>query len=68
MDSLKDRIESESQSVVRVTNEDLMCKDCIFALDDSKSMRYTSQCRMYLLKPSEVLLGGVCKIYKNTPR
>ena len=68
MNSLEDRIESESQSVVRVTNKDLVCKDCIFVLDDSKKMRYTSQCRMYLLKPSEVLLGGPCKVYRNTPR
>lgn len=65
MSSLQDRIESESSSVKRITNKDLVCKDCVFALDDSVKLRFTSQCKAYLLKPTEVLLGGSCKLYKK---
>lgn len=63
MSLFEDRIESEASSTQRVTNADLVCKDCIFKLDDSKQLRYTTQCRTFLLKPNKVLKGGNCTAY-----
>lgn len=65
MNFLQDRIESESMSVRCVMNKDLVCRDCFYMLDDSKIGRFTSQCKAYLLKPTEVLLGESCKLYKK---
>lgn len=65
MRDLKKRIESESQSISRITNQDLMCRDCLFRLDDSKILGNTSRCQEYPLKPNQVLKGGSCTEYKK---
>ena len=63
MNDLKARVESEAQSVTRITNSMLQCKDCKFRLDDSKIFGNTSRCRRYSLKPSQVIKGGDCIKY-----
>ena len=61
-----DRTSSEAQSVTRVTNSSLKCKDCIYRLDDSVVLRNTSVCKLYYpLKPTQVLTGGDCSLYQK---
>lgn len=63
--SLGERIMSEQQCARRITNDDLVCKDCAFKLDDSKKLGNTSQCEIFELKPNEVLRGGSCDEHKK---
>ena len=65
MEDFERRIESESQSISRITNQDLVCKDCGFRLDDFKILGNTSRCKKYSLKPSGVIKGGTCPQYKK---
>lgn len=65
MEDLKKRIESESRSISRTTNQDLMCRDCLFQWDDSKILGNTSRCQEYPLKPNQVLKGGSCTKYQK---
>ena len=61
------RVESESRSVGRITNADLVCRDCIYRLDDSERLGNTSQCKRYISKPNKVLLGRDCEEYRKEP-
>ena len=61
------RIESESRSVRAITNADLVCRDCIYRLDDSERLGNTSQCKRYISKPNQVLLGRDCEEYRKEP-
>lgn len=54
------RIESEQSCMKRVTNDDLVCRDCTHKLDDSVKLGNTSTCEVYEVKPGKVLLGGDC--------
>lgn len=62
---MKRRIASEQQCMKRLTNNDLVCKDCKFALDDTVKLGNTSTCEKYDLKPNEVLLGDDCVEYEQ---
>lgn len=62
------RIESESRSIGRITNADLVCRDCIYRLDDSERLGNTSQCKRYIPKPNQVLLGRDCEEYRKEPQ
>ena len=62
---LKERIESESKAVMRITNDDLVCKNCLFVYDDSVKFGNTSKCAIYASKPIAVLLGEECKFKKE---
>lgn len=64
MSTFKDRQESEARAAVRITNEDLVCRDCIYKLDDSVILGNTSRCKRYPWKPDKVSLGGDCDEYK----
>lgn len=69
MDGMKERIASEARACMRITNNMLVCKDCIYKLDDSTIFGNTSRCRVYpesLGKPDAVLTGGNCQYYKQT--
>lgn len=57
---MKKRIASEQQCMKRITNNDLACKDCEFAFDDSLKLGNTSTCEKFDVKPPKVLLGGEC--------
>lgn len=65
MEDFKKRIESEAQSVTRITNSMLQCKDCKFRLNDSKILGNTSRCLIFSLKPNQVIKGGDCSKYKK---
>lgn len=57
---------SEQKSTVRITNDDLVCKDCLYKMDDSEKFGNTSKCFMFPnSKPNKVLLGGSCIEYKE---
>lgn len=64
MSTLRDRIESEARACRRITNNDLVCKDCIYRLDDSVILGNTSRCKKYSWKPNKVSVGGECDEYK----
>lgn len=58
--NLEKRIVSEQQCMRRITNDDLVCKTCIYKYDDSIKLGNTSICEIYDAKPNEVLSGGEC--------
>lgn len=64
-EEMKKRIASEQQCAKRITNNDLVCNDCVFALDDSIKLGNTSMCQKYDLKPNKVLLGDDCDEYEQ---
>lgn len=59
----EDRIESESESRHRTTNEDMVCKDCVYKVDDTVNFGNTSKCLLYGAKPNKVILGKKCEGY-----
>ena len=63
---LKERYESEARACRRITNEDLVCKDCIYALDDSVIPGNTSRCKRYSWKPDTVSVGGDCEYHRSS--
>lgn len=64
MATLEDRIESESRAVVGITNDDLVCKDCVLRFPDAIKLGNVSKCEAYpVRKPVGVLLGGKCNEY-----
>ena len=60
---MKKRIASEQLCMKRITNDDLVCKDCAFVLDDSIKLGNTSTCEKFTTKPNQVLVGGDCDEY-----
>lgn len=61
----EERIKSESRATRQVTNDILVCKDCVYKFDDTRIMGNTSRCMKYGLKPNKVLIGGKCDEYFN---
>lgn len=59
------RIESEAQSISSPTNNDLVCRDCLFRYPDDIYLGNTSKCEIFPdMKPVEVLFDGKkCKKY-----
>lgn len=51
------------QTMHRTTNDDLICKNCLFRMDDAIIFGNTSKCERYLAKPVEVLIGGGCPYF-----
>ena len=48
----------------RITNNDLVCKDCLYRYDDTEILGNTSRCEMYEeCKPNDVIDGGPCDLY-----
>lgn len=62
-EEMKKRIDSEQLCMKRITNNDLVCKDCAFVLDDSIKLGNTSTCEKFTTKPNQVLVGGDCDEY-----
>ena len=62
--SLEGKWERDSLKFERITNDDLVCKDCLFKMDDDKIFGNTSRCEIFQdCKPSEVLYGKSCSEY-----
>lgn len=59
------RLLSEQMCMKRITNDDLVCKNCIHKFDDSEKYGNTSKCEVYDLKPAKVLTGGNCDEYER---
>jgi hypothetical protein len=65
-DKIKEKIRSESEAIIRITNNDLQCKDCVFKFDDSEIFGNTSKCEAYDSKPDNVLLNKEeCEYYES---
>lgn len=62
---MKERIESEARATMGISNKDLVCKDCEFAIDDSEVLGNVSRCEVFKIKPVDVLLGEECGSYKR---
>lgn len=65
MAKLKERIDSEARACCRITNQDLVCRDCMYAFDDNIIFGNTSRCRFYDPKPNHVLTGDACEKYRH---
>lgn len=67
MSNLEKRIQSEARAAMRVTNDALVCRDCVYRWDDSTIYGNTSQCQQYpnYSKPNYVLVGYGCFKYKK---
>ena len=62
--SASDKIRSEQQAIIRTTNNDLVCSNCVQRFDDGVIFGNTSRCEAYPdCKPIEVLKGGKCDEY-----
>lgn len=72
------RIESEARAAKPIKNEDLVCKDCTYRLNDTDIFKRgqeddvgrlygpTSLCIQFTdSKPDKVLLGGECEKYER---
>lgn len=60
------RIKSESRGIMRITNDQLVCKDCAFKYDDEKIFGNTSFCDQYPDgKPDSIIVGGECDYYEQ---
>mgnify|MGYP004644339061 CR=1 FL=1 len=66
--NVKGRIKDEARNKARITNDDLICKDCIFKYDDSEVLGNTSRCEKFVSKPDRILIGGSCKEYQENDK
>lgn len=57
------RYESEQKAFMRITNDSLKCKDCLYKYDDTTIYGNTSRCSIFNHKPDKVILGGECDKY-----
>lgn len=63
--SFKNKMKSDQLCFSRITNNDLVCKDCLYRFEDSEILGNTSRCEMYALKEAKVLSGGKCDLYDH---
>lgn len=59
------RLQDEQGGRRRITNNELLCRDCINRYDDKEKLGNTSSCKVYARKPTRVLLGGWCFEYRQ---
>lgn len=60
---LENRIKSEQEAAMPIKAKNLVCKDCVFRLNDEVKIGNVSKCAVYESKPNKVLLGGSCNDY-----
>lgn len=63
--SMDEKFKKDKLAFARITNEDLICKDCQSRFDDTVMPCNTSKCEAYTIKPDKVLDGGDCVEYKK---
>lgn len=68
MHEIAKKWKDEKQQFVRITNDDLKCKDCIYRMHDDVIIGNTSKCHRYTTKPIDVLNGGNCELYEKEPK
>lgn len=59
------KFKNEKMKCERLTNNELVCKDCMFVLDDTEDANNTYECKKFLEKSDKVLGGGECIEYKR---
>lgn len=59
------KFSKDKLSFTRITNNDLVCKDCTMRYDDTTITGNTSKCEFYDVKPNDILLGGPCDVYEG---
>lgn len=65
MNPLDKKLKNDDQVFGRITNEDLVCKDCAKKYDDTLMPCNTSKCEAFNVKPNDVLDGGDCDEYED---
>lgn len=50
----------EKEKNIPVRNQDLVCRACAKALDDTKDPRNVCKCQAFKFKPIRVIDGGEC--------
>lgn len=65
MIELERKWEDEKVTAKRVTNDSLICKNCIYRFDDSKFFGNTTKCEAYERKPNEVFTKKMCEKYQK---
>lgn len=68
LNSLDKKFKKDKLSFELVTNDDLVCKDCMNRFKDEGMPCNTSKCAKYEVKPDEVLDGGECNEYEKDNR
>lgn len=64
MNGLDRKCQRDKLRFVRISNQDLVCRDCLYRYDDRVIWGNTSKCEMYeTVKPSTVIDGGKCELY-----
>lgn len=59
------KFEKDELVFSRIKNEDLVCIDCENRYDDTEIPGNTSKCKVYKVKPGNVLDGDVCDEYSE---
>ena len=62
---LNEKFKKDKLSFARITNKDLVCRDCLSRFNDEDLPCNTSKCAVFEIKPSEVLNGEDCDFYEN---
>lgn len=63
LSSIYEKFQNDKLSFERITNDDLVCKDCRNRFKDEEMPCNTSKCAKFEVKPDEVLDGGDCTEY-----
>lgn len=64
LNSLDEKFKKDQLKFERITNDDLVCKDCKKKYDDTLLPCNTSKCKAFVMKPDGVLSGGDCIEYE----
>lgn len=65
MNPLDEKFKKDKLKFARITNDDLVCRDCRNKYDDKELPCNTSKCEIFDIKPNKVLNGGECDEYKS---
>lgn len=63
LSSIYEKFQNDKLSFERITNDDLVCRDCRNRFKDEEMPCNTSKCAKFEVKPDEVLDGGDCTEY-----
>ena len=65
LNPLDEKFKKDQMKFKPIKNDDLVCKDCIQKFDDTELPCNTSKCKVFDMKPDEVLSGGDCDEYSE---
>ena len=69
LNSMNDKFTKDPLKMERITNNDLICRDCRFKFDDTEKPCNTSKCAKFnRIKPNEVLDGKYCLQYERATK